>query len=94
MLGDCTNVAICLQFVERKQISCKLFTRNIYCTKSCANNFNRGWGGDIFSSYSNSTHSRGVSILLSKDIKYNIISIRNPKSKTVLIFFFFTHKRQ
>ena len=37
-----------------------------YCTQANNVKFEKGWRGDVIHSCTNSTHSRGVSILLSK----------------------------
>ena len=67
---------------NKYHVSC---VQETYCSKSCANKFNRGWSGDIFSSFSNSAHSSGVSTLLSKDIKYNIISHHSDDNGRLLL---------
>ena len=57
---------------ENKYNLCCL--QETYCTKSHDVRFKRGWSGDIFHSFSNSTHSRGVSVMICKGLKYNVTS--------------------
>ena len=59
---------------ENKYNLCCL--QETYCTKSHDVRFKRGWSGDIFHSFSNSTHSRGVSIMISKGLNYKVTSHR------------------
>ena len=57
---------------ENKYNLCCL--QETYCIKSLDVRFKRGWSGDIFHSFSNSTHSRGISIMICKGLKYKVTS--------------------
>ena len=57
---------------ENKYDICLL--QETYCIRSNSVRFSKGWSGEIYHSFSNSTHSRGVAIMLSKKLQYNIIS--------------------
>ena len=50
------------------------FLQETFCTLQNSAKFERGWSGEQCHSYTNSTHSRGVAILLSKNLDYNVIS--------------------
>jgi exonuclease III len=50
------------------------FLQETYCTEAAKTQFDKQWKGDVFHSVSNSSHSRGVCILLSSNLTYNIIS--------------------
>ena len=45
-----------------------------FCTQANIAQFKKGWDGEIYHSLSNSTHSRGVSIMLSKHLNCNVVS--------------------
>ena len=45
-----------------------------YCTLENSEKFKRGWKGDMLHSYSDSTHSRGVSILFNRKLDYTVLS--------------------
>ena len=45
-----------------------------FCTNESLTSFNDDWNGSSFHCISNSKHSRGVSILISKDFEHNVTS--------------------
>ena len=45
-----------------------------YCTLANSDKFKRGWKGEILHSYSNSTHSRSVSILFNRKLDYTVLN--------------------
>ena len=45
-----------------------------FCTKSFEKSFKRGWNGDIYHSYSDSVHCKGVCILIRKNVNCKVIS--------------------
>ena len=45
-----------------------------FCTRSAGGQFQNGWSGEVCNSFSNSPHSRGVCIMLSKNFSYNVLS--------------------
>ena len=50
------------------------FLQETFCTLQNSAKFKRGWNGEQCHSYTNSTHSRGVAILLNKNLDYNVVS--------------------
>ena len=44
-----------------------------YCTDSFASKFTRGWSGEIFHFVTDSVHSRGVCIMVKKELQYSVI---------------------
>ncbi len=50
------------------------FLQETFCTKSFEAEFKKGWNGTILHSFSNSTHSRGVSILISSNVDCKVVS--------------------
>jgi len=54
-----------------------------FCTKYSLKKFN--WSGDIFHSLSNSSHSRGVAILLGKNMTYKVHSSHNDDFGRMLL---------
>ena len=57
---------------EKKFDFCLL--QETFCTKSFEKSFKRGWNGDIYHSYSDSVHCKGVCILIRKNINCKVIS--------------------
>ena len=47
------------------------FLQETFAMNSNYKEFNRGWQGEIFHSFSDSTHSRGVCIMLRNNFSYN-----------------------
>ena len=45
-----------------------------YCALANSDKFKRGWKEEILHSYSNSTHSRGVSILFNGKLDYTVLT--------------------
>ena len=57
-----------------------------FCTPSSSGQFQKGWPGDMFHSFTNSSHSRGVCIMLNKCVDYNVLSMRaDTKGRLVLL---------
>ena len=57
-----------------------------YCTPSSSGQFQKGWPGDMFHSFTNSSHSRGVCIMLIKCVDYNVLSVHtDTKGQLVLL---------
>ncbi len=52
-----------------------VFLQETFCTKRLEPYLNSMWKGKIIHSLSDSSHSRGVSILLSENLEYNIVDI-------------------
>ena len=50
------------------------FLQETFCIQNTVNKFNQFWSGDIYHSCSNSSHSRGVSIMISKKLSYKVHS--------------------
>jgi exonuclease III len=50
------------------------FLQETYCTEAVKTQFDKHWKGDAIHSVSNSSHSRGVSILLSSNLNYKLIN--------------------
>ena len=50
------------------------FLQETFYTLQNSAKFKRGWNGEQCHSYTNSTHSRDVAILLNKNLDYNVIS--------------------
>ena len=69
---------------ENKFSICLL--QETYCTKGFDVVLNKGWNGEIIHSYSLSAHSKGVSILFSKSLEYDIISTHSDDvGRTLLV---------
>ena len=64
--------AIYSWFKEKKCHIC--YIQETYCTESNDVQFRKGWSGNLYHSFSDSTHSRGVAIMLSKNFNGNVIS--------------------
>ncbi len=56
-----------------------------YCTKPNNDKFKKGWSGEIYHSFSNSTHSRGVCILLNKKLNVHIVSSASDKCGRIVL---------
>ena len=56
-----------------------------YCTKDYIDIMNRGWNGQIFHSVTSSSHSRGVSILIKKDLPCHVINHFTDDNGRVLL---------
>ena len=57
-----------------------------FCTPSSNGQFQKGWPGDMFHSFTNSSHSRGVCIMLNKCVDYNVLSVHaDTKGRLVLL---------
>lgn len=56
-----------------------------YVTNDYIDIVNKGWHGQIFHSTSNSTHSRGVSILIKNNLPYKVISKYTDKEGRMLL---------
>ena len=63
--------AIYRWFKEKKCHICCI--QETYCTELNDAQFRKGWSGNVYHSFSDSTHSRGVSVLLSKDFNCNVL---------------------
>ena len=58
-----------------KEKGCHIcYIQETYSTESNDVQFRKGWSGNIYHSFSDSTHSRGVAIMLSKNFNGNVIS--------------------
>lgn len=63
-----------------------LCAQETYCTHEFIDTFNRDWNGHVLHSYSDSTHSRGVCIMIRKKLDYKLInSHRSDDGRMVLI---------
>ena len=49
------------------------FIQETFCTNDFVDKFKRGWQGEIYHCVSDSKHSRGVCILIRKDLRYKLI---------------------
>ena len=56
-----------------------------YCTESNKVKFKKGWRGDVIHSCTNSTHSRGVSILLSRKLNYTVIDSHSDNDGRIIL---------
>ena len=56
-----------------------------FCTKEFTDEFKRGWNGQVFHSCSNSSHSRGVAILLREGLQSEVISVHNCDKGRLLL---------
>ncbi len=56
-----------------------------YCTKPNNVKFKKGWPGELYHSFSNSTHSRGVCILLHKKLNVDIVSSASDKCGRIVL---------
>ena len=61
------------------------FLQETFFTKDIGEIIKRGWNGTILNSYSNSQHSRGVSILISKQFQCKVISTHRDKDGRLLL---------
>ena len=56
-----------------------------YFTKDISDMIRKGWDGNMINNYSNSVHSRGVSILFSKNIPCKILSTHSDNNGRLLL---------
>ena len=56
-----------------------------FCTQANIAQFKRGWDEDIYHSLSNSAHSRGVSIMLSKNLNCNVVSFHSDEHGRMIL---------
>ena len=56
-----------------------------YCTKDFSDKIKKGWNGEMIHSYSLSKHSKGVSILFSKDLPYKLISKHTDSDGRIIL---------
>ena len=56
-----------------------------FCTQANIAQFKRGWDGDIYHSLSDSTHSKGVSIMLSKNLNCNVVSFHSDEHGRMIL---------
>ena len=56
-----------------------------FCTRSTDGQYQNGWSGEILHSFSNSTHSRGVCIMLSKNLSYNVLSVHSDTNGRLIL---------
>jgi len=61
------------------------FLQETFCTPAAKTQFQKYWRGDVFHSVSNSPHSRGVCILLSRNFSYNIISTHSDEDGRIVL---------
>ena len=56
-----------------------------FCTQANVDQFKRGWNGDIYHNLSNSTHSRGVSIMISKSLNCNVVNSHSDEHGRMIL---------
>ena len=54
-----------------------IFVQETYCVQKFESIFSRQWNGEIYHSFTNSKHARGVCIMLSRNVSGSIISTHN-----------------
>ena len=59
--------------------------KRLFCTQSTDGQYHNGWSGEIFHSFSNSKHSRGVCIMLSKNFSYNVLSVHSDTNGRLIL---------
>lgn len=62
-----------------------ILLQETYCTKNIERQFNRDWNGSILHSFSDSNHSRGVSILVRKHLGLAICSTHSDDEGRLLL---------
>ena len=68
---------------EKKYDICLI--QETFCTKESRAKFDRDWKGKILHSFTNSSHSRGVAILLNKSTKYSIITSHTDELGRIIL---------
>ena len=53
------------------------FLQETYCTENFKDAFDKDWNGSIFHSFASSSLSKGVCILLSNDIEYEVMDVHS-----------------
>ena len=61
------------------------FLQETFCTLRNSDKFNRGWRGKMFHSHTDSPHSRGVSVLINKNLDCNIVSSKSDNDGRIVL---------
>ena len=62
-----------------------VFLQETYCTHELECEFLREWNGKIYHSFSSTNHARGVCILISNDVNFDLISEHKDKEGRLLL---------
>ena len=63
-----------------------IFLQETFCTDKIEDKVNFSWDGNIYHSLTNSNHSRGVSILFSKDFKHEVVNcVQSDDGRKLLV---------
>ena len=79
-----TNAIVVFNWIKCSQYDVCLL-QETFCTRSTDGQYHNGWSGEIFHSFSNSTHSRGVCIMLSKNFSYNVLSVHSDTNGRLIL---------
>ena len=73
------------RYLEQNKVNIA-FLQETFCTLEYVKQFNAGWKGTIFHSFSNSNHSKGVCILISENVTCKVINVhRDNEGRKVLV---------
>ncbi len=73
------------EWIREQEIDIVLIQES-YCTKDFEKRFRLQWNGDIYHSYTNSKHAKGVCILVRKEFKGSVINIvKDNEGRKILI---------
>ena len=61
------------------------FLQETFCTLRNSDNFSTGWRGKIFHSCTDSAHSRGVAILINKNLDCDIVSSKSDNGGRIVL---------
>ena len=61
------------------------FLQETFCISNLKQQFQKGWNGDIFHSFSDSSHSRGVCIMLHNNISYKSLSSYSDEEGRIML---------
>jgi len=68
---------------ENKYTVC--FLQETFCTSAAKTQINKNWNGEVIHSVSRSSHSKGVCILLSNNLNYDIISTHSDDDGRIVL---------
>jgi exodeoxyribonuclease-3 len=74
-----------LRFMEDKRADI-IFLQETFVTKQHEHEFNKAWSGQVFHSLTDSCHSRGVCILIKKELAADILGVyRSDDGRRLLV---------
>jgi exonuclease III len=61
------------RYLETKNVNVA-FLQETYCTQQFEQTFCNGWNGQVFHSFTDTSHGRGVCIMINSNVQYQLIS--------------------